>query len=280
MIMDTISRIKRYLMTKGRFPFNERGEVETETPPEYIATLPEDIKTDPVFTKYKDQNEANRGLVAAQKFLGRESLPIPVDDNDTDAINMIHKKLGLPESSDKYEIPTDLEIPEDFPMDEEMVKGFRSEAHKLGISTNQFKGLYKFYMNYGAAQFTGMNQQSEKIYNDSVAALHTKWGGAYGQNVALANKVFDKFADPNAIEEFKKGIGNHPVVIEMFANIGKVLSEDLLVGKGSGLMQTPEEARAKIREMEADTKSPLHNSSDPRHQEYVDERARLYKLTS
>jgi len=257
--------------------FNERGGDE-EITPEYIATLPEDIKADPVFAKYKDANEAHRGLVAAQKFLGRESLPVPKDENDTEAISMFHKKLGHPENAEAYKIPTDLEIPKDFPMDEEMVKGFRTEAHKLGMSPKQFDGLYKFYMNYGIGQFSGMNENNEKIYNDSVADLHKKWGGAYGQNVALANKVYDTFVPPEGIAAFKQGIGNHPVVIEAFSNIGKVMSEDLLIGKGQGLTQTPAEADAEIKTMEADTKSPLHNASDPRHQEFVEKRARLYKL--
>ena len=37
--------------------------------------LPDDIKADPLWAKYETQNDAHKGLIDAQKFLGREKLP-------------------------------------------------------------------------------------------------------------------------------------------------------------------------------------------------------------
>jgi len=241
-------------------------------------SVPEDIKSDPIFEKYKTQEERDRALVSAQKLLGREKLPIPADENDKDAYALIYKTLGLPEKEDGYEIPTDLNIPKELPIDETLLADFKKTAHGLGVLPQQFKGLYSWYMDSMAKAFNKMNEDKVASAEESEVALRTKHGAAYPQVMALAKKVFSTFVDPKSLPEFEKGLGNNPMIIDLFAGIGKILSEDQLSGTPKGGSETPAEAQAEIKRMEADLKGPLYDAAHPQHKEFKEKRDRLYRL--
>ena len=301
MLKDTLNLLKRYF----RPLLNERGEVGTPLPEamaqdadlsgittvEDLVTnlkeartkvtpgvIPEDIKADPVFEKYKTPEDIARALVASQKFLGREKLPVPVDANDKEAHDIIYKRLGLPKDENGYVTPTDLQLPKDLPVDEALIANFKKTAHGLSILPQQFAGLYKWYMNSMGDAFNKMNE--DKVTNAQTVEtdLRTKWGAAYPQKIALAKKVFSSYVDEKMFAEFDKGLGNNPIVLEFLANIGVSLSEDQLTGKPSGLTMTPGEAQSEIDKMNADIKGPLYDNAHPQHQEYVEKRDRLYKF--
>ena len=188
-LKDTISPFG-YLMPFAGFSF-----AEGDPPAKWQDSLPDDIKADPLFTKYEKPEDAHRALLSAQKFLGREHLPAPKGADDADAIAMIHKALGLPENGEGYQLPTDLEIPKELPLNEDMIKDFRNVAHGLGISPKQFAGVYKWYMNSTIGEFNKFNDESAKEADEARVALRKEWGAAYKQNEALAYKVFKQFAD-------------------------------------------------------------------------------------
>ncbi len=242
-------------------------------------TLPEDIKADPIFAKFKEPAEAYRSLVAAQKFLGREKLPVPKDANDKETYSMIFKTLGLPEKPDGYVLPTDLQIPKDLPFNEAMLTDFKKIAHEQGILPQQFAGLYKWYMNNMVGQYQKFNEQKVISTQEAENNLRQKWGAAYPQNVALAKKVFQSFADEKAYAKFDSGLGNDPDMIEFFANLGKVLSEDQLAGKPKGLEMTPDEAQTEVNKIKGDKSHAYWNESHPTHKEAVAHMERLMKFT-
>ena len=277
---DTIHPI-RILNTLIRFLINlgEKGEVNVATPPvAWQDSLPDDIKADPVFEKYKDANEAHRALVGAQKFLGRETLPVPKDENDSETQTLILRKLGLPEKEDGYALPTDFEIPKDLPIDETLTNSFRKTAHSLGILPKQFAGLYKWYMTEAVNSFNKMGEDRQVSQAEAETNLRKKYGAAYPQNIALAKKVVSQFADDKAYNELEKGLGNNPALIELFINIGKVLSEDQLIGKPSSTTMTPDEAQSEINKIKGDKNHPYWNEAHPSHTEAVEQMTRLMKL--
>lgn len=249
-------------------------------PADWKETLPDDIKADPIFEKYKEPHEAFRALVGAQKFLGREKLPVPADENDKETYDLIFKKLGLPENEAGYELPTDLKIPEGLPMDEALTADFKKIAHQHRLLPSQVSGLYKWYMSSMVDAYNKFGEQQKVSEQEAETALRKKTGAAYPQTIAFAKKVFSRFADEKAVNAFvEKGYGNDPVLIELFANIGKILSEDQLKGKPPSLEMTPDEAQTKINQIRGNLKGPLYDSSHPQHQEFLDEVDRLTKLT-
>lgn len=242
-------------------------------------SIPEDIKADPIFEKYKTQEERDRALIAAQKFLGREKLPVPKDANDKETYDLIFKKLGLPDNENGYQLPTDLQIPKELPIDEALLTGFKKQAHSLGILPNQFSGLYKWYISTYVDAFNKFGEQKMASEKETETNLRQEWGAAYPQNIELAKKVFVSFAGEKEYAEFVKGFGNNPILIRMFANIGKILSEDQLTGKPHDLEMTPDEAQAEINKIRGDLKNPFYDANHPQHKEYLDKVERLTKLT-
>ena len=274
-----LEAVKSFIVGLGK-----RGEVvvpPVAPPPatDWKETLPDDIKADPIFEKYKDSGEAHRALVSAQKFLGREKLPVPSGPEDKDTYDLIFKTLGLPENENGYELPTDFKIPDDLPVSDEMLAGFKKAAHENGILPQQFQGLYKWYMNSMAAEYKKMQEGQIASTKEAETNLRKKWGAAYNENVALAKKVFASFADEKAYAEFEKGAGNNPVYLEFFANLGKVLSEDQLQGKPSGLEMTPDEAQSEINKIKGDTNHPYWKEGHPAHAEAVERMSQLTKMT-
>ena len=278
--MRILKAVKSFIIGLG-----ERGEVVVppvvEPPPvtDWKTSLPDDIKADPIFEKYKEPGDAFRALVGAQKFLGREKLPVPSGPEDKDTYDLIFKTLGLPENESGYELPKDFKVSEDLPVNEAMLSDFKKAAHEQGILPQQFQGIYKWYMNSMAAEYKKMQEGQVASTKEAETNLRKKWGAAYNENVALAKKVFASFADEKVYAEFEKGAGNNPVYLEFFANIGKVLSEDQLKGKSSSLEMTPDEAQSQLNTIRGDKNGPLYNASHPQHQEYVDKVDRLTRLT-
>jgi len=246
-------------------------------------TLPAEIKADPIWGKFKEPADAFRSLVEAQKFLGREKLPVPKDENDKETYAMIFKRLGLPENPDGYVLPTDIEIPKDFPLDENMLADFKKEAHTQGLLPSQVAGLYKWFLTNQIGAYGKMTEAQVSAMKDAETALRKKWGAAYQQNSALAEKVAQSFATERFIQEISGAnslLRNNPGLIEVFANIGKVLSEDQMTGKPHSFTLTPAEAQEKITAIKRDMKHPYWNQSDPNHDAAVEEFQRLIKLTT
>lgn len=274
-ILKTLKRF--WNNPNARFPFNNRGEAGTES---WRDSLPDEIKADPLFQKYETANDAHKALLDAQKFLGREKLPVPTGPEDTDTLNLIFSKLGKPENIEGYISPTDIEFEEGFPqVDEELVKAVKQAAFDSGMLPSQWDKMYRAFMGYANTQFKNAKTKVVEDKQTAEAALRKELGAAYPQSVALAEKVVLKFADENAWNTLDGGLGNNPAMVKMLSSIGKLLSEHHLVGAPAGLSLTPDEAQAELNKMNADIKSPLHDAQHPQHQEYLDRRDQLTKLT-
>jgi hypothetical protein len=244
--------------------------------------VPEDIRQDPIFAKYKEPGEAFRALVGAQKFLGREKLPVPKDANDKETINLILKTLGHPENENGYTLPTDLQIPKDFPLNEELITEFKKVAHQHGILPQQFAGLYKWYMQKDMAAHQVLIKKADDDSKTAENDLRKEYGAAYKQKEALAQKLVKAFADDKAMAELTdliKGKGNNPGLFRMFVKIAEGLSEDQLSGQPGGLTLTPAEAQSQIKKIKNDMKHPYWVEGHPGHKEAVEEMDRLTRLT-
>ena len=253
-------------------------KAEILDPKDWRSGIPEEIREDPIFEKYKEPGDAFKALVSAQKFLGREHLPVPKDENDKETYGMIFDRLGRPKTPDDYELPTNLDIPKDFPLDEDLIKDIRKVAHENGILPKQFGALYKAVVEKQIGDYTKYNEDAVRAMEEAETALRKEWGGAYQQKVALAKKVFSQFADEAAFKEFDKNAGNNPIYLKLFAKIGEILSEDQLTGKPDGLSMTPLEAQEELNKMQGDLKGPLYDDSHPQHQEFLEKRDRLTRF--
>jgi len=267
---------------------SERGEVDTETPPEtppappadnWRDTLPDNLKAHPIFEKYNSPHEALAAFVDVQKLIGPEKIIMPGKDADEKEWNeRVFDRLGRPKESKDYQLPTDLQIPKELPVSERLIEGFRGIAHKTGMLPKQFQEAYKWFMNEQIANYNDGITANKKSSDEARTALRTEWGAAFDQNLALGEKVLQSYGDENIINLVRQnGLHTNPDFVKFLHKIGSVLSEDQLSGKPPSLTLAPEEAKAELAKMENDPKHPLFDATHPEHDSAMKKRDMLYR---
>jgi hypothetical protein len=233
--------------------------------PEWTDALPEGIRDNPVFEKYDGDMvsapiSALNALVDAQKFIGGEKVPVPKNAEDKDAFDVIFKAMGRPDDPKLYELNKPEGLPEDFEIADEDIEIFKTLAHELGLSPGQAQTLYAKTLNGQNESLAKMDTAIGEANTKAEVELRKEWGKAYDHNFALAQKVFNKFGSDAAVDVLDGSIGSNPHILKMFAEIGKAIGEDTLIGgsKTVGGINTPEMAKQKIAEIRADTKHPYH----------------------
>ena len=157
------------------------------------------------------------------------SIPKIGDNPTAEELTAYYKAIGRPDDINGYDIQKP-ELPEGLPYSDEVVGQFKTTAHTLGLTEGQAQGLFKWYMDgtVGAHKADAESRATKRT--EAETALKTEYGVNYDANLALMNRAVEKFGG----EEFKKhmddtGLGNNPMIIKTFVNIGKAMSEDTLI---------------------------------------------------
>jgi len=212
---------------------NNAGGNESERPT-WMASLPDAHKENERFSQFKEPTEAWDKF---DSFLKAEGTTIArpgenaTEEERTAFNDALYKELGRPETADLYDIKKPDGLPESLPFDEEALKFFKGEFHKLGLSKSQAEGIYKTYMDSLVAGVTKEGEAREAAKTEALNALKAEHGDNYPAAITLMDRAVEKFGGP----EFKKymddsGLGNNPALIKTFINIGKAMSEDTLKG--------------------------------------------------
>jgi len=217
------------------------------------AALPTDLQNNETlssFKEVKDLGAAHLDLTTkygeatkkASELEGRlkDALFIPGDKATDQERAAFYGKLGRPETADKYDLkrPT---LPEGMTYDEAGEKWFRETAHKLNLSAAQAAALYDEYNGRMGGVIKDIEAKRTKAAQDGLETLKKQWGGQFDTNMELVKRATAAFLD----DESKKfmdesGLGNHPVLVNLFAKLGKAMAEDKFVrGQPSGKQPQP-----------------------------------------
>lgn len=133
---------------------------------------------------------------------------------------------------EKYEFKT----AEGQELDAEAVKAFEPIAKELNLSNEQAQKLVDVYgskiMPKLVEQQAAQWQQQIEQWAEQVRADKDLGSDA---SIGAAQKAMDKFGSPELKQYLNEtGLGNHPELVRIFANIGKAMSEDGLVTGNSG----------------------------------------------
>jgi len=289
--MDTLNLIWRYFRPYiFGLNFADEGKGESEgregdgagTQGKWTDTLPAEIKSHPVLQKYKNSTEAVKALVEAQSLIGSDKIIIPSKDAKEEEWNTrVWDRLGRPKDAAGYVLPTDLQIPEDLPIDDVLVNNFKATAHKHGLLPHQVNALYKWFITEQIGQLNNLKQAGTLAKNEAESKLRKDWGAAFSQNVALGEKVLDAFAEPETITFIKSnGLHNDASFIRFLHKIGAAMSEDQLVGKARGLTLTPEQAQVELDKIKNDLKHPYYDERHPEHKAAVEKVQHLIEMTT
>lgn len=168
---------------------------------------------------WKEPTDVLKSYTELEKMAsGRVKMPTP--ESSAEEIRAFYQRTGCPENPDGYEI----QVPEEASMfrDEASEAELRAIAHEMGVSKQAFEAI-------AAKYYDNMVMGLQKSRESGEASLKEEFGDKYDENLSIAQR----FAG-NCSEEFRSlmetsGLGNNPVVIKEFINLGKKTMSDTLV---------------------------------------------------
>lgn len=211
------------------------GAGASGTPPDWRASLPENLKTEPSLADVPDVGTLAKRFVDAHKFIGLKRLEAPTQSWDEKKWGEFYTALGRPEAPDKYKVP-EVKVPEGMEVSEDAIKAARENLHKLGLTQKQFEGALQWYLGFESEQFKKTTAEVESGRATAEAKLKEEWGDKFAQNADIARAALKKFSSPDFAKWVdESGVGNNPELVKVFHQIGMSMLEDTARGKGPGL---------------------------------------------
>ena len=255
-------------------------EPTTETKPEVTTTtttttsswkdsISEAYRNDPNIEKFTEIDALAKSYINATKMIGQDKVVIPTNNSTEEAWSEVYDKLGRPESADKYSLDVKSEVVN---LDENAIKSFAEQSHKLGLNNKQAQGILEFYKN----NMEGTAQQS-KIDTETAQAqaeqqLRQEWGRDFEGKVKQAGALAKANINPEVLDmTLQNGtrLGDHPEIIKGFAKIAGMMQEDKIVATESENAQSVSNIEEEISSIINDRQGPYWNKGHPDHDKMV-----------
>lgn len=259
-------------------------------PVAFADSLPEDIRADASFRDIKDLGGLAKSYLNATKMIGgrpEDLVKLPAPD-DAEGWNSVFTKLGRPEKPDGYKLSA---APDGVPVNEELRGSFLEAAHASGLTAKQADTLYTWWNGQAGGQMQAMEAAAAQNQARATEALKAEWGAAFDQNLHLARRAIEHFGGEDlaktlATVKTADGVllGDLPQLAKLFAPLGKMLSEDGVLGKGGGGggadVFSPTEARQQIAALQGDPQfvKAWTDAKAPGHADAVAKMSRLYEF--
>lgn len=246
---------------------------------DFLNSIPEDLRQHPSLSPIKDVENLARSYVNAQRLIGADKIPMPVNPTEED-LDRIYSKLGRPESPDKYGISPDGNI-----ITEERATEYADIAHKLRLTPDQANGVLDYYRSVAENDLNNFSETNAKAIEEASAALQQEWGDKFDSKIESAQKVVDQF-DAGGIMEMQLAdgtkLGNHPDVIRAFAKIAdfrqNVTSEDTVSEGTSSLGMSVQQASNEIQAIMGDRTHAYWDKKNPTHGQAVERMQQLMEM--
>jgi hypothetical protein len=214
---------------------------------DFLGMIPEELRDHPSLSPIKDVENLARSYVNAQRLIGADKIPMPVNPSDED-LDRIYNRLGRPETPQGYEIAVDGSI-----VTEEVAQDFAEISHKLRLTPDQAKGIMDYYRSSVEQTNAGSTEQAEAFRQTTEESLKSEWGRAYDQKLNQAVNAAKEFSNPEIFDlQLSDGsrLGDNPEFIKTFAKIAEfrqtVTSEDTISENAQANVMTPKQAQAEI----------------------------------
>jgi len=223
--------------------------------PAWTAQLDKDLQGNERLTQFKTIGEMGKTFLELEGK-SKNALFVPGEKATDEERAEFYAKLGRPESADKYSYTRPADLPDEIPYNAEVEAAYKQLFFKVGLSDAQAKEITETHLNL-AKQGLEIQQKAEKEATEkAVNTLKDEWkGDAYKENSELAVRAFRELgggAEAKAFIENTKvdgiALGNHPMFLKIFANIGKKISDDSInSGRDGHKGEMSEEDKAKAR---------------------------------
>jgi hypothetical protein len=236
--------------------------------PAFLDSLSEDLRSAKSLGNFKDVNELAKSYLNAQALIGKRISEMGVED-----LQHINHLRGVPEAADKYALPAELEP--------QALDWYRNAALEAGLSQEQARKLSESYIMNNRQALEQQQQQVQLQHTNWINSLKQEFGSAFDQRVDVAKRAVDAFGGSELKQLLNEtGLGNHPTIVKMFANIGANILEDRLVNadyeKSVGV--TPDDAKNKVNLKLSDPefRKAYYSQMHPGHKSAVDEITALF----
>jgi len=271
-------------ITQNDVPVEETTQTTTDTPQQAVSsttteqptvakswkdTISEEFRSDPNIAKFTEIDALAKSYINATRMIGQDKVAVPNENSTDDQWNEVYGKLGRPESPDKYKLEVQSET---VPLDENTVKQFAENAHKLGLNNKQAQGVLEYYKNSMEGSLQQARIDTETAQANAEQELRKEWGRSYDENIKKAGAVAKANMNEEILNmELKDGtrLGDHPAIIKGFASIANILSEDKLVSTESENVDRGTDYEAEISKIVNDRDGPYWNKSHPDHDKVV-----------
>lgn len=186
------------------------------------------------FKDDKDPSNLAKSYVELEKKMSTKVLKIPDDKSTPEEKTEFYKKMGRPDTADKYELKKP-QLPAGMNYDIEFEKSMKEIAHTEGLSQKQLSVLADKFNEYQVTTFSKMAEANRKLNDERWTNLKVMWGeNGTKENIELAKRCFDKFAP----EELKKimtrdDVIHDPLLVEMYSTVWRQTIEDTIVRGGN-----------------------------------------------
>ena len=246
---------------------------------DFLNSIPEDLRQHPSLSPIKDVENLARSYVNAQRLIGADKIPMPVNPTEED-LDRIYGKLGRPESPEQYGISPDGNV-----ITEERATEYADIAHKLRLTPEQANGVLEYYRSAVQHDLDSVSQINSKAIEEATSALQAEWGNNFDAKIESAQKVVDQFGAGNIMEmQLSDGtkLGNHPEVIKTFAKIAEfrqnVTSEDTVSESTSALGMSVQQASNEIQAIMGDRSHAYWDKRNPNHHQAVERMQQLMEM--
>ncbi len=244
-------------------------DLATPDSTDWRASLPEDwtapgrdakgaevqvpLRQHPALAKYASKDEAIKALVHAQRLLGKKGEPAPEAGGSLLSQGRCPEG-GCPASPADYRLP-DLDIPEDFSVDEALRGAFLEKAHELGLTDAQVAGLYAWFMPLNVQALLDRHEEANaervRLRERELGTLRKAHGGAAQGILEAARRAVLALGGKELMERLEaSGAADDARVVQAFARVAPLVSETALRARDAAPAQglTPQRLREMMRD--------------------------------
>lgn len=232
-------------------------------PPDWRASLPDDLKGAPSLQKFQDLPSLAKGYTELEKLTG-SAVRIPKADATPEEHEKFLARLGRPESPDKYELKAP-ELPEGMQYDDEKLAGFRSMAHSAGLLPRQAQALLEKYTEYRIQEMKRSSDESKQREEAGLSSLKQEWGADFDKKAASAARAVETYGGKELKELWDSvPLGANAALARAFAKIGEKLAEERVVmgDTRESAGESKDEILLKIETIRKDPNHPYNSKID------------------
>lgn len=241
--------------------------------PGWQNALPEEIRTQPVLGRFKSIQEMAKGLISAERMVGKDRVVIPTEKSSQDEWTEFYEKIGRPKTGDEYQ----LEVPDDLKdyYDTDLTNEARKMFYNLGLNQKQAQALWEFDRQRLASGIEQSQASQAAALEEARSALRREWGTAYDARIHMGNVAIDQGVgdDDNLRSSVVGKFGSDPDFVKFMANLGGKFAEHGVKVSPEG--QTPGQLDELIKdEMATDA---YMNPKNPAHKITVNKVHRMFE---